>query len=168
MADDKVYTQETIDETAFPTENAVESYETTQSKSNETYSQETVKEQSIPTRRIAVDTIGTTINTKSKKILQPFSFAKSGAIQIGTYENGVSGEIKISPDGMVAKNKSGIQTFVLDGDTGDAVFAGTLQAGTLIGGAVAVGDGDILIDGATKRMIFYDENRIPVIIIGNA
>lgn len=168
MDGEKVYTQETIEETAFPAEDAVASYEETQSTANSTYSQETVKEQTMPTRRIAVDVIGTVINTKSKKILQPFSFAKSGAIQIGEYENGVSGEVKISPDGLVARNKSGNTTIAIDGDTGDAVFAGTIQAGTLISGKVIVGNSTWIIDGdETNPVIILYKGDIASIVIGS-
>ena len=168
MADDKVYTQEVIEDAPFPQEDGTVSYTDSQSTSGEIYSQKTIKPQTMPTKRVAVELIGSMLNTKSKKILGEFQFTKNGAIQVGEYTNGVSGDIRISPNGITARNLSGLTTFSLDGDNGDAVFSGTIQAGTLISGAVAVGDGDILIDGETKRMIFYDDDGIPVIVIGNA
>jgi hypothetical protein len=167
MTDEKVYTPAVIDDNPFPNGELVD-LGTTQSTSNQTYGAQKITDQSFPTKRIAVELIGTALNTQSRKILAEFEFTKSGALQIGLYESGVSGDVKISPNGIVARDSSGITTFTLDGDTGSATFKGTVQAGTLISGAVAVGDGDILIDGETKRMIFYDENGIPVIIIGNA
>ena len=166
MADEKVYTPQVIDDTVFPQEE-VEGISVSQSKSGDNYSPQTTKEQSFPTKRIAVETIGSSLNTKSKKIMGEFEFTESGAIKVGKYVNGVSGEVNLSPNGITAKDSAGITTFALDGTTGNAVFKGTIQAETVIGGAVAVGDGDILIDGETKRMIFY-ENDLPTIVIGNA
>ncbi len=166
--DEKVYTPEVIEESPFPQEEGVVSIQESQSKSGDIYGPQTIKEKTPPTKRIAVELIGKSLNTKSRKILAEFQFTQSGALQVGKYENGVSGDIRVSPDGIVARNKAGLTTFLLDGDAGDALFAGTIQAGTLISGAVAVGDGDILIDGETKRMIFYDDDGIPVIVIGNA
>lgn len=167
MTDEKVYTPATIDENPFPN-GEISDLGTTQGTSNKTYTAENITNQTFPTKRVAVELIGTSLNTKSRKILAEFQFTPSGALQIGVYENGVSGDVKISPNGIVARDSAGLTTFALDGTDGSAVFRGTVQAGTLISGAVAVGDGDILIDGESKRMIFYDENGIPVIIIGNA
>ena len=157
MSDEKVYKPEVIADQPFPSENEV----------IPVYSPTTIPEQSLPTKRIAVELLSTSLNTKSRKIQKDFQFTEQGAIQIGKYENGVSGDIKISPKGIVARNSSGIETIAIDGETGDAVFSGTIQAGTVIGGAVAVGDGDIVIDGENKRMVFY-EDGIPLIVIGNA
>jgi hypothetical protein len=165
--EDKIYTQEVISENPLPNQEVVISGEESASGSaNTVYGQATIEEQLIPTKRIATELISSKLNTKSRKILAEFSFTPSGAIRIGNYQDGEAGDISISPNGIVARNLSGDTTFALDGDTGDAVFAGTIQAGTLISGAVAVGDGNILIDGATKRMLFYDANGIPNIIIG--
>ncbi len=160
------YYPETIEEGSFPLAETTD-LTTTQESSGGTYSNTETKETPMPTKRVAVELLSSALNTRSKKILAEFEFTKQGAIQIGEYTNGVSGDLRISPSGIVARNLSGITTFTLDGDTGDAYFAGTIQAGTVIGGAVAVGDGDILIDGESKRMIFYDDDGIPSIVIGN-
>lgn len=170
MADNiKVYQNEVIADVAFPSEDVtVSESESSQSSSTKTYSPTTISEQSLPTPRIAVELISAQLDTRSRKILAEFQFTQYGAIQVGEYKNGVSGDIRISPSGIVARDMSGNTTFALDGDTGSAVFAGTIQAGTLVGGAVAVGDGSILIDGETKRLVFFDDAGIPVIIIGNA
>lgn len=167
MANEKVYTPEIIEDQPFPIEEGGIPHTETQASSNQTFSPATIEEQSPPTKRISVELIGSVINTKSRKILQELQFTEMGAIQVGKYTNGVSGDMRLSPGGIVARNLSGITTFAIDGDTGDAVFAGTVQAGTLISGAVAVGDGDILIDGEKKRMVFYVDG-VPTIIIGNA
>lgn len=168
MSDEyKIYSAEVIEETAFPGSDTTSSVVSeSKSTTNEIYSQATIKETSIPTKRIATELISSKLNTKTRKILGEFSFTPSGAIQIGDYKNGQAGDVRISPGGIVARNVNGDTTFALDGDSGDAVFAGTIQAGTLISGAVAVGDGNILIDGATKRMLFYDANGLPNIVIG--
>ncbi len=165
--DVKVFKPEEIEEIPFPQEEAKD-LSITQSSSGGVYKPAEIKGQIFPTKKIAVELIGSSLNTKSKKILAEFQFTETGALQIGKYINGLQGDIRISPNGITARNAAGITTFALDGETGDAVFAGTIQAGTIIGGNVAVGDSDIQIDGENKRMIFYDENDIPQIIIGNA
>lgn len=82
----------------------------------------------IPQAVVAVDTISNSINTETKEILGPYTFEQLGAIKIGTFKQAVSGEIKISPDGIVATNKENSESFRLDGETGDATFKGTVQA----------------------------------------
>ena len=82
----------------------------------------------VPFEQIAVDTIGTSINTETKSILGQFTFEQLGAIVVGLFQQGVSGEVKISPDGIIATNVNGDITFALDGTTGDATFKGTVEA----------------------------------------
>jgi hypothetical protein len=155
MADEKVYTQEVIQETEFPGETQL--VDTTSSGSSSgVYSQKVTSEKTFPTRKIATELIGSALNTKSRKILGKFEFTKSGAIQVGDYQDAISGDIRISPDGIVARNKSGIETVAIDGDTGDAVFRGVLQSGTLVSGLVVVGDNRIIIDGESKQIIVND------------
>lgn len=168
MDNEKVYTPEVIEENPIPGQSGVVTFEASQSSSQTTgqTSPATIKEQVIPTKKIATELISSNLNTRSRKILGEFQFTPSGAIQIGNYQEGNNGDIRISPDGIVARDRNGNTTFALDGTDGSAVFAGTIQAGTLISGAVAVGDGNILIDGATKRMLFYDADGIPNIVIG--
>lgn len=167
MDDEKEYLPDTISENPLPGGTGVASYTVSQNiSSNGPSGQSTIQEQAVPTRRIATDLISSNLNTTTRKILGEFSFTPSGAIQIGDYKLGISGDIRISPDGIVTRNKQGDVTIGIDGATGNAVFAGEIQAGTLISGAVAVGDGNILIDGATRRMLFYDNNGIPQIVIG--
>lgn len=163
---EKVYTPETITDTPFPTED-VESLTISQSTSNDTYSNETIKDQPIPDKRISHEVISSALNTKSKKILQEFEFTKSGAIQIGEYEDGVSGDIKISPSGIVGRNTSGQTTFAIDGETGDATFAGTIQTGALIAGDVIVGDNDIVISGGDYPGFILYNDGVPEIFIGS-
>ncbi len=165
--DDKVYTPTVIDDQPFPGED-VSIDPLAEGSTKDVKTPTAIKSNPFPVKRIATELLSSSLNTKSRKIMSEFQFTKMGAIQIGDYRNGVSGDIKISPDGLVAKNRSGITTIAIDGDTGDAVFAGTIQAGTVVGGKVIVGDDSIEINGETKRIIFYDDAGVPVILIGNA
>lgn len=127
VSEEKVYTPEVIQDSAFPQEQSVDST-ITQVVNKDVLSSPTIKDRSFPKKIIAHETISSALNTKSKKILAEFEFTKQGAIQIGEYTNGVSGDIKISPNGIIARNKSGITTFAIDGDTGDAIFSGEIRA----------------------------------------
>lgn len=171
MNDEKIYTPEVIQENPLPGGDPLSSFAITDQSTNANptgapIAPASIKEQLVPTKKIATELISNNLNTKNRKILGEFQFTPSGAIKIGNYQEGVSGEILISPNGIVTKDIHGNTTIALDGLLGSAVFAGEIQAGSLISGAVAVGDGNILIDGATKRMLFYDANGIPNIIIG--
>jgi len=161
--DNKVYTPEVIEDAPFPQETVVP-FDSSQSSANQVHKPTTTKEQAFPIKRVAVELISTVLNTKSRKILQEFQFTKSGAIQIGEYENGVSGDLRISPNGITARNISGITTFVIDGDTGDAVFAGEIRAGAAIVGRVVVGNNNIIIDGENKTIIVNDGTYDRVLI----
>lgn len=98
-------------------------------------------DEKFPPKSVAKELIGVSLNTKSQKILGNFTFGQVGAISIGTYESGVSGDIRLTPTGIVARNINGVTTFALDGSTGDAVFLGQVKAGSV------VSDGDITISG---------------------
>lgn len=166
---EKIYYPQTIDNQPLPNQVEEASFATSQTTGGQTFSTQKIKDQSLPAKRVAVELLSSALNTKTRKILAEFEFTEHGAIQIGKYVNGVSGDLRFTPNGLVARNKSGIITVGIDADTGDAVFIGTIQAGTLIGGKVAVGDGDILIDGEEKRMLFYNpDDGLPSIVIGNA
>jgi len=163
---DNIYYPETISENEIVKDEST-NLTITDSTSGDTSSPSTIEDESFPTKKIAVETIGSAINTKSGRIKSLFEFTESGAIQIGTYSPGVNGDIKISPVGIVARNSSGIETIAIDGESGDAVFAGSIQSGTVIAGDVVVGDNAVRIDGENRRMLFYDEDTgNPVILIG--
>jgi len=72
------------------------------------------------------------INTAAGTILGEFAFSGSGAIQIGEYVNGVTGDLKLSPSGILARNSAGDTTFSINGNTGVAVLNG-LVVGTNVG-----------------------------------
>lgn len=86
----------------------------------------------IPRKMVAQETIGESLNTKTRKILSDYSFTQQGAIQIGEYKPGVSGDIRQSPAGIVARNLAGETTFAVDGDTGDATFKGQVRASSFL------------------------------------
>ena len=147
MADDKekVYYPEEIDDQPFPQALGDGDYGETQKTSSGVYNPEEIPEQKFPIKRTAVELLSTALNTKSKKILKEFNFAASGAIQVGTLDLGVSGDLRFSPAGILARNSSGITTFGIDGEAGDAIFAGELRTGSIITGTVIVTDGNIAL-----------------------
>lgn len=127
--DDKVYKPEEIVESPFPGELASPD---TSSKPTEVgvVSPTVEKTKKFPVKRTAVELLSTALNTRSKKILQEFELTQSGGIKIGDFQEGLTGDIRITPNGLTARNKSGITTLAVDGDTGDAVFKGNVRAST--------------------------------------
>lgn len=135
MADDlKVYTPTTIEETPLPTEQGVESNGTPGGGgvAAQTYAPTTTRPKGIPKKIIAYESIGSALNTKSRKILGEFELVDQGAMRIGKYQNGVSGEIVLTPAGITAKNQAGNTTLGIDVDTGGAVFQGEIRAADFI------------------------------------
>lgn len=130
--DEKIYSPEVIPEIPFPGDEIIDIGAGNTNVTGGSYKPATTKDQQVPTKRIASELLSTALNTKSKKIIKEFQFTESGALQVGKYTNGVSGDIRISPAGLTARNTSGNPTFSLDGETGDATFAGTVQAGAVI------------------------------------
>jgi len=164
MADEeKVYYPETIEDTPFPQAEGG-NLDISQAIGKGVYGPQTIKDRPMPTKRVAVELLSSALNTKSKKILQEFQFTPSGALQIGKYQNGVSGDLRISPSGILGRNLSGITTFAIDADNGDAIFLGTLQAGTII-----AGDTNIVMETASNgagRIVLLNGD-IPAILIGD-
>lgn len=91
-----------------------------------------ISEVIFPTLKIAREVISNTLDTRSKQILGAYTFGQMGAIAIGVYEAGISGDIRITPDGLVARNSAGEETIAVDGQTGDLVLKGTILAGSVI------------------------------------
>ena len=166
MIEEKILSPQTIEDTPFPQEVAITDYGVTQSSNGGVSETSKIKNQSPPYKRVATELLGSALNTKSRKILAEFEFTESGALQIGKYEPGVSGDVRLTPNGITARDLSGITTFALDGDTGNAVFKGTIQAGSFVGGEVIVGNNRLIMDGSTGRFVVYDEQGIPRIVIG--
>lgn len=151
---DKTYYPEVIDTYALPETVVEEDKSTTNYVGKVIQSPSTEVNKLFPPKNIARETIGSALNTKTKKILGDFSFAQAGAISIGVYENGVSGDIRITPNGLVARDINGVETIAIDGTTGDAVFRGTIQAGAVVAGNVTViGQGAFIVNDGTYNVI---------------
>lgn len=103
-------------------------------------------DEKFPQRIVAHETLSQSLNTETKRILGEYSFESLGAIRIGEFSQGVSGEIDISPDGIIGKNVNGDITFAIDGTTGDATFKGEITGGTIsIGNNFTVdSDGNVI------------------------
>lgn len=147
MEDEKVYRPATIEEQPFPGLTEAGFVNDTQSTTTKTVNTpKTIKDYPLPQKIISHETIGQSLNTKARKILQEYQFTESGALAIGKFLEAISGDIRITPDGLVARDSSGNITFALDGQTGNAVFAGQLRSGSVITGKIEMGpDGYIAI-----------------------
>jgi len=130
------------------------------------YAPEETPTRTFPTQTIANTVISDSFNTQSRRILDRFEFAKNGAIQVGEYQEGISGDIRISPSGLIARNADGETTVTIDGTTGDATFKGTIAAGSLIAGRTDIGTvgGNVFIDGANNRIIISDGTNDRILI----
>lgn len=165
--DEKVYEPEVIQENPFPGEVIQQVTSATQAVIAGNYTPNTTREKRFPIKKVAVELISQVLNTKSKKILQEFQFTPSGALQVGDFKEGISGDLRISPNGLTARNSSGITTFTIDGDSGDAAFAGQIQTGSLVTGLLAVGGDNVVIDGEGQRITMTDSNGDVRVLIGD-
>lgn len=118
-------------------------------------------DQAFPQAIIARETISQSLDTETKRIKGAYSFESLGAIKIGEFSQGVSGEVAISPDGIIAKNINGDTTFALDGATGDATFKGTVQSGSLLSGSLTVG-GAANVDGAIHVLDSTNTEKVTI------
>jgi hypothetical protein len=164
---DKVYEPAVIQETPLPNEMS-----TTQTTANSSDSSSgdvsqptTITDIAIPRKQVAQETIGETINTKSKKILAAYSFTEQGSIQIGQFVPGVSGDVRVTPNGITARDSAGNTTINMDGDTGDSEFAGKIRGGAFIGGNA----GSIVIEenNAGNGRIVLFRGGLASILIGD-
>ena len=167
MADNILY-PDTIEDQPFPGQEAIDT-SVSQAVSAGGISTEKIKDNPTPKKIIAHETIGSALNTKTKRILAVFEFTEHGAIQIGKYVNGVSGDLRFTPNGIIARDLAGLTTFAIDGTTGDAVFKGTIQAesiisGSLVTGKVIVGNENIVIDGENSRILINNGNEDQILI----
>lgn len=138
---EKVYTPVEVADNPFPQSEPV-STATTQGGSATTgnYQSPQTSSNSFPKKLIAHETISSVFNTVSKKVLQAFELVQSGGFQIGKYEDGVSGDMRITPNGLVARDMSGNTTIAVDADTGDVTIKGTLQSGSVISDSIVTGE----------------------------
>lgn len=163
---EKILKQPVIEDVPLPDGSIPPNFDVTQPSSGGTSETAKIKSQRLPYKRIATEVIASALNTKSRKILAEFDLVDSGGLKIGDYTPGVSGDLKLTPNGIVGRNDSGITTFAFDATTGNVVILGSIQAGSVITGEVIVGNNNVIIDGENSRIIVYDEDGIPGIIIG--
>tara|TARA_Y100000310_G_C20630674_1_gene788467 strand:- start:610 stop:1122 length:513 start_codon:yes stop_codon:yes gene_type:complete len=161
---EKVYEPEVVQDTPFPGQDTPITSSVAQSASGGTYNPATTKEKSFPKKRTAVELIGQALNTRSRKILKEFELTQSGGFQVGDFKQGISGDLRITPNGLTARDTAGVTTFAIDGLDGSAIFKGTVQAGSLIAGVVTVGDNRIIIDGDKMQILISDGANDRVLI----
>jgi len=164
--EDKVYEPEVLEENPFPGGDTPTPI--SQRQVAGIFNPTIDKAKAFPIKRTAVELLSTALNTKSRKILGQFEFASSGAIQIGQFEDGVSGDLRITPNGLTARDIAGLTTFTVDGTTGDAVFKGKIQSGSLITGEVAVGNNRLIltVDSNNQPQIFLNDGSNDRVLIG--
>ena len=158
MAEEKVYTPEIIQETPFPGEPIILDTQS-QSSIGENFAPTIAKEKTFPKKRVAVELLSTALNTRSRKILEEFELQQSGGFQIGDFKKGISGDLRITPNGLTARNIAGLTTFAINGTDGSAVFKGEIRSGSLITGEVIVGNNNLIFT--------VDENGQPQIILND-
>lgn len=163
--EDKVFSQEIVAEVPFPGQPIITDTQS-QSVAGGNFSPTTTDQKSFPVKKMAVELLSSALNTRSLKILQQFALEQSGGFQIGNFQEGVSGDLRITPNGFVARNISGIETIAVDGNTGDAIFAGELRSGTVVTGQVVVGNNTIILDGDSDspRFLLYNSGVASILI----
>jgi hypothetical protein len=163
MSDD-IFHPKVVEDTPLPGQTGV-SFDSSQKSSKDTYSPQVQSAQDIPIKKTAQELLSSSLNTKSRSIIGVYQFTESGAIKIGNFVFGQSGEILISPSGITARNKAGETTLAVDGETGDAIFKGIIQSGALITGRIVVGEDEgVVIDGENGGTItIKDENGTTII-----
>ena len=165
MADEeKVFSQEIVQENPFPGDPVVLDGQSDVSKDGN-YAPSTTKEKPMPVKRMAVELLSTALNTRSRKVLQEFTLQQSGGFQIGNFQEGLTGDLRLTPNGITARDIAGVTTFAIDGTTGDGVFKGEIRAGSLISGQVIVGDNAVIINGEDRTIIVNDETN-DIVLIG--
>lgn len=129
-----------IKEIPFPGQSSESSGE---KDTKSTFYPDTIPGVNFPKVNIASSIRSLNLNTEARTIGANFTFQNLGAISIGTVSGtgtALSGTgVRISPYGIYGYNAGSVK-FSLNALTGDAVFAGTIQAGTVVAsGALVVG-----------------------------
>lgn len=143
---DKVYTPEVVPENPFP--GGVEPVIAQTPVTSGDYAPPITQATKLPKRRVAQELLSSALNTKSRKILQEFELAQTGGFKVGNYEEGITGDLRITPNGIVARDISGSTKFALDGNTGDAIFSGEIRSGSILSGDLTIDGGNIQVSGA--------------------
>ena len=161
-AEDKTYSPQEIQDQATGDAIAASGADTaSKSSSMASYKPVATVEKKYPTIVVARELLSSALDTVSKKIKGTFTFSKIGAIKIGEYVFGVSGEVSISPNGITATNVNGTTTVGIDGTTGDAFFSGELRTGSVVTGAVTVGG-----NGNNGSIVLLDDSDVPFFVAG--
>ena len=163
---DQVFYPEVVQDAPFPNEGTGE-IPKAETLPSGTYSPTTTPATEITRKRVAVELLSQALNTRTKRILQEFELELSGGFKIGNYKDGETGDVRITPNGITSRNNAGITTMTLDGTTGDAIFAGKIQSGSVITETLQVGNNSIVLSGTDRRMTFYAADGTPQIVIGN-
>ena len=166
--DDKTYHQEIVPDNPFPGEPELVP-QAGQANPTGTFTQTVSKDKTFPKKRIAVELLSTALNTRSRKILENFQLQQSGGLQVGDFKEEISGDLRITPNGITARDIAGLTTFAIDGTTGDAVFKGIIQSGSVITGAVITGD--ITLGGAGNgdgTLDIFDNNNVQRLVADNS
>lgn len=153
---DKIYYPEVIETYALPETSVPEETASVNYEGKNIIAPSTNVAQTFPQKVIARETIGMALDTQKKRILGEFTFGQVGSIAIGVYENGVSGDVRITPNGLVARDINGVETISIDGATGSAVFRGTIQAGAVVAGEVTITGRLVVSDGSNERIWLGD------------
>ena len=155
---DKEFFPEVIQENPFPNE-VVTSISPSSQNAKDNFAPSIAKDKIFPVKRSAVELLSTALNTRSRKVLENFELVKSGGFQIGDFQEGLTGDIRITPNGITARDLAGLISFVLDGTDGSAVFRGEIKSGSIVTGQVVVGNNGVIID--------VDDNGQPSIIVND-
>lgn len=160
MAKEVIIENEVVSDTPFPGQDVSQVITgATGGESSTVITNKTTKEQTFPKKRTAVELLSAALNTRSKKILQEFELTQSGGLQIGNFQEGQTGDVRITPNGITARDIAGLTTFALDATTGDAIFKGIVQAGSFVAGRVTIGSNRVIIE--------VDENGNGSIIVND-
>lgn len=127
-----------------------------------------IPDTSIPYTKTAQEVISVSLDTLKKRILAEYSFSETGAIKVGKYVAGTSGEIKITPNGITAVNSSNETTFAIDGTTGDATFKGTISAGSVVTGYVKSEAGTYASATSGARLLILPDANTGLQVIDNS
>lgn len=150
--DEKVYSQEVIYDNPFPGELQLIPL-ANQTNPAGTFSPTVSKDKTFPVKRTAVELLSSALNTRSKRILQEFQLQDTGGFRVGDFKEGINGDLRITPNGLTARDIAGITTFAIDGADGSAFFRGTVQAADFV-----IADENGLISLANFQSDFYSDD----------
>ena len=167
MPDEKVYHQEVIEDQPFPDQREFIDQPGV-SEPKDIHTPSTIKGRKMPKRIIVNEVINEAFDTQSRRILGEFAFEESGALQFGRFVEGKNGDVRISQTGILGRDINGDTTFSIDATTGDATFKGTVAAGSIVTGYIAVGGSldDIGAGGVTATYIGPEAVTTPKIKAG--